>query len=332
MNATVACPVCNSTQPGETSECASCGSDLSLLAAFDGLALRYYNEALAQAKDEGRDREAAEKLRAAIALDPARPEFHVVLAKLHAQRENYEEALAEFRRALDLAPAGSPVREKARRGLDRASQAEREREEAARTRERENAAHGRRHRRYYAAAAVGGALAVGVALGMIAAPRPMPEKPSPAAPAAQMEAMVQRVIAGMPSVLSPHVSRWVGEDFVKALSVSRVRVSASAGGGYELEGSVPLPEAKQFLQAVAAAAAGDAKVQVGALAVTDDYMTYTVRAGDCPERIARRLCGSPRHVAAIAAFSRENARVLTRMQIGSVLRIPKRLLANPRSE
>jgi hypothetical protein len=331
MDATVICPVCNSQQPGNNNECTSCGSDLSLLAAFDGLALRYYSEALTLAKDEGRSGEAVEKLRAAIALDPGRPEFHVVLAKLRAQQEDYEEAIAEFRRALDLAPAGSPVQEKARRGLEKAGRIEREREETVRTRERETLARGRR-RRYYVAAAAGGVLAAGVALGMIAAPRPMPGKPSPAVPAAQMEAIVQRVIAGMPPALSPNVSRWVGEDFVKALSVSRVKVSASPGGGYELEGSVPLPEVKQFLQTVAVAVVGDAQVQVGALAVADDYTTYTVREGDCPERIARRLCGSPRHVAAIAAFSEENARALARMQIGSVLKIPKRLLVKPRSE
>jgi nucleoid-associated protein YgaU len=106
-----------------------------------------------------------------------------------------------------------------------------------------------------------------------------------------------------------------------------VEVAAGDGAKVQLAGTVPMLETKALVAELAAGIAAPRQVDVSRVQIADPYITYTIREGDTPETIARRICGSGRRFAAIRDFSRQNAEVLDRMQIGSVLRIPARLLS-----
>jgi tetratricopeptide (TPR) repeat protein len=319
MATALTCPVCNAPQEKAGGECTVCGSDLALLATFDSQALAYYNEALALARDEGKIDEAVDKLRVAATLDPRHAQTFLVLGKLHGQREEYAEAIAAFRRALEAAREGSEVHEKARRGLEKA-------EELLRRRQQQERA-ARRRRKVFGLVAVLGGLLIGVVAGRVGAPQPRPVAPA-APPASQVASSLEGTLKALPAALGPHLASGKGSDLVAALATSQVQVVAAADGSLQLQGSVPVPEARQFLGAIASAAAGKA-VGSGALVVKDDYIAYVIQPGDCPERIARKLCGTRRRLEEIRNFSPENQQALERMRIGAVVKIPKRLLVNP---
>jgi hypothetical protein len=56
------------------------------------------------------------------------------------------------------------------------------------------------------------------------------------------------------------------------------------------------------------------------------YIEYTIRPRDAPESISRCLWCTAHRLDAILSFSQDNAEVLARTQIGTSLRILKRLL------
>jgi tetratricopeptide (TPR) repeat protein len=122
MAAALICPVCNAKRDAATGRCPDCGSDLSLLAAFDNQAPRYYSEALVLARDPATIDQAIEKLLVATGLDPQHVASWVVLGKLYGQKEDFERAIAVFSRALGLASGSSEEREKARQGMNKAQQ------------------------------------------------------------------------------------------------------------------------------------------------------------------------------------------------------------------
>lgn len=325
MAAALICPVCNAKRDAATGRCPDCGSDLSLLAAFDNQAPRYFSEALALARDPATIDQAIEKLLVATGLDPGHVSSWVVLGKLHAQKEDFERAIAAFRRALELPSASDEEREKARKGMDKAQQLldrQKQEQEVARVR----AARFTNRRLIIIAGAVGlGAWVIGIVVSIfvLRQPPPPPPPPSPVA------AVLQRTLSALPSALAPHLGNGKGRDLVAALAAAHIRVTPAGNGQVQLQGTVSVPEVKQIVESIASAAAGPGAVQAGGIEVRDEYVVYTIRRGDCPERIARRLCGTRRRIEEIRAFSPENQQTLERMSVGSVLKIPKRLLVNP---
>jgi tetratricopeptide (TPR) repeat protein len=325
MAAALICPVCNAKRDAATGRCPDCGSDLSLLAAFDNQAPRHYSEALVLARDPATIDQAIEKLLLATGLDPQHVSSFVVLGKLYAQKEDFERAIAAFRRALELASASSEEREKARKGMDKAQQLldrRKQEQEAARV----QAARLARRRRIIGTGAVAlGAWLIGIVVAsfLLRRPPPPPPPPSPVA------AVLQGVLSALPSALAPHLGAGKGRDLVDALAAARINVVPAGNGQVQLQGTVSVPEVKQIVETIASAAAGPGAVRAGGIEVRDEYIVYTIRRGDCPERIARRLCGTRRRLEEIRAFSPENQQTLQRMSVGSVLKIPKRLLVDP---
>jgi len=135
-----------------------------------------------------------------------------------------------------------------------------------------------------------------------------------------------RITATLPAVLRAHVPG-AGQDILDAMSHVKLTAAADAGGGVRLAGTVPMAELKPLLMEMAAGIASR-PVDVSDVKVADEYIEYTIREGDAPESIARRMCGTARRLEGIRTFSAQNARTLDEMRIGSVVRIPRRLLAH----
>ena len=325
MAAALICPVCNAKRDAATGRCPDCGSDLSLLAAFDNQAPRYYSEALVLARDPETIDQAIEKLLVATGLDPSHTSSWVVLGKLYGQKEDFERAIAAFRRALELPSASGEEREKARKGMDKAQQLlDRRKQEQDGAKNQAARLASRRWVFRIGAAGLGAWLImIVVAFYLLRQPPPPPPPPSPVA------AVLQRALSAMPSALAPHLRSGQGRDLVAALAAAHITVAPAGNGQVQLQGTVSGLEVKQIIEAIASAAAGPGAVQAGGIEVWDEYMVYTVKRGDCPERIARRLCGTRRRLEEIRAFSPENQQTLQRMSVGSTLKIPKRLLADP---
>jgi tetratricopeptide (TPR) repeat protein len=136
---------------------------------------------------------------------------------------------------------------------------------------------------------------------------------------------LQRVLNSLPQVLSAHVPG-IAIDLVDAAGGAKIMVLPSVADTLRLAGTVPMPELKPLIRELAASIWGGRAVDDSAVQVADPYIEYSIRPGDAPESIARRLCGTARRLDVIRGFSRDNAEVLDRMQIGATIRIPKRLL------
>jgi tetratricopeptide (TPR) repeat protein len=103
------CPYCQAEVPPDLAICPECHEDLSAL-----IRLRYghaidYNEALAAAREGDLD-EAMIKARMALG---ARPDFvpaYVLLAKVHAKKDEWSKAQQVVRRALETAPGDEELR------------------------------------------------------------------------------------------------------------------------------------------------------------------------------------------------------------------------------
>jgi hypothetical protein len=142
---------------------------------------------------------------------------------------------------------------------------------------------------------------------------------------AYIGAELSRLLSSLPQTLRLRVPG-VGQDILGAIDHAQIAVLPDSGEQVRLSGTVPMPEVKSLIRELAAGIAGSRPVDDSGIHVADDYIEYAIRPGDAAESIARRLCGSGRRLDAIRSFSQENAETLSRMKIGSVLRIPKRLL------
>jgi tetratricopeptide (TPR) repeat protein len=137
---------------------------------------------------------------------------------------------------------------------------------------------------------------------------------------------IRRLMATLPQTLRSHVPG-VGMDILDAMDHAQIAVLGDSGDKVRLSGTVPMLEVKPLIRELVAGIAGSRPIDDSGVQVADAYIQYVIRAGDAPESIARTVCGSGRRLEAIRNFSPENAETLSRMQIGSVLRIPERLLA-----
>jgi hypothetical protein len=136
---------------------------------------------------------------------------------------------------------------------------------------------------------------------------------------------LNQVLATLPGVLGPRASS-ASQDLLDGIAASRIEVVQGSGNQVHLAGTAPDLAAKNLITVLAAGIAGARPVDDKGIRIDDSYIAYVVRSGDAPESIARRLCGSARRLDSIRTFSRENTETLALMKVGSVLRIPKRLL------
>ena len=136
---------------------------------------------------------------------------------------------------------------------------------------------------------------------------------------------LNEVLAALPGILGARVSS-ASRDLLDGIAASRIKIVRGSGDCAYLAGTAPNLEAKTLITALAAGLAGARPIDNSGIRIDDSYIVYVVRSGDAPESIARRLCGSARRLDAIRTFSRENTETLALMKVGSVLRIPKRLL------
>lgn len=387
------CPACGAKQKDGATTCSACQADLSLLAGYASLAAGFYDEALRLARMEGGRESALKSLQVALALDPEHAEAYVVLGKLHAQAGDYRQAIANFRRALELAPEGSDTREKALKAAAKAEQLMAERAEGegrARALE-ERRVRASRARRWLSAGALLAAAVVAGALGGNSIRPARQASPQDAARA------IAHAVRAHPALSGDHLrvqatggritvegraSDSLHRDLVAALAAplagrnqvdlsgiqvcaepaaetvermlavlcqeaggagatgpladlaaSRVTVIAGDDGRVRLSGPVVTADARQLLERLAGSLVEPDQLDTSALAVAEDYVVHVVQPGECPYTIAREVCGDARRLPAIRAFCQENAEALRdarRVRAGTILRIPKRLLAKPR--
>lgn len=142
---------------------------------------------------------------------------------------------------------------------------------------------------------------------------------------ARIAGELNEVLAALPGILGARVSS-ASQDLLDGIAAARIEIVCSSGDRVHLAGTAPDLEAKALISALAAGFAGGRPVDDSGIRIDDSYIVYVVRSGDAPESIARRLCGSAHRLDAIRTFSRENTETLALMKVGSVLRIPKRLL------
>jgi len=324
--ARLTCPACKANASPNTRECPRCGSDLSLLLVTASQAADYYNRALRLVQSEPASPRAIELLRVAISIDPAQARHHLVLGKLLAQRAEFEEAVACFQEALRRAPEGSDVEAGARPALDKATQLleqQRRDEEIARTRQK----HRRIRRTAWLAAACFGLGAL-----LVAALRPSHPTPPPAPKIAAddyLSGVLQRALQSLPDAFSGDRR----EDMLASVRASHITVLGRPDGGLVVSGTVPTHETLDLVKRIAAGmVTPPGSVDSSRLTIADDYIEYTVQPGDSPLRIARHLCGAARFLPELKRFSASNASALgntQRFPVGTVLRIPRRLLAEP---
>jgi tetratricopeptide (TPR) repeat protein len=322
------CPACHANASPTARECPRCGTDLSLLLVAAGQAADYYNQALRLVQSEPASPRAVELLRLAISIDPTQAQPHLVLGKLLAQQSEFEDAIACFQEALRLAPEGSHVADGARSALDKATQLlqQHQREEQI-VRNRQK----RRQQRRTAWLAAGcfalGALLVGAFLLSRGTPPPAPSK---AVADDYLSGVLQRALQTLPDAFSGDRR----EDMLAAVRASHIAIQGRPDGGLTISGTVPTHETLELVKRIAAGmVTPPASVDSSRLAIADDYIEYTVQPGDSPQKIARHLCGSARYLPELKRFSASNASALgnaQRFPVGTVLRIPRRLLAAPR--
>jgi len=97
------CPYCETENRDERDACYHCGKDLSMLRLIVNKAKHHYNLALEHA-ERGRNQEAIVELQNALDLDARHVNAHVVLGTILAREERFEEAQAEWEKALQLSP------------------------------------------------------------------------------------------------------------------------------------------------------------------------------------------------------------------------------------
>lgn len=88
--------------------CEQCDSDLKPLLRLKGLPKAYFEEAL-KFKEEGQVDAAIEKLVMAINLDNKYWEASFELGKLYTQKGLYEDARAQYKKALEIAPTNDEI-------------------------------------------------------------------------------------------------------------------------------------------------------------------------------------------------------------------------------
>ncbi|MGC9328306.1 MAG: tetratricopeptide repeat protein, partial [Candidatus Hinthialibacter sp.] len=111
----IQCPACGAINPIQADVCQECHEDLTTVKTMLDTANRHYNEALALAQSGNLD-EAVGQAEAAIAMASHNPDYHLLLGTIHAQNENWDQALRAWERCLSL----NPDMEKAYRNIEKA--------------------------------------------------------------------------------------------------------------------------------------------------------------------------------------------------------------------
>ena len=97
------CPFCETANRDEMEKCYHCNSDLSMLRLVINKARQHYNIALEHAERQ-RYAEAIHELQDTLELHSDFPSAHVVLGTIYAKLEQYDDARAEWEKALALDP------------------------------------------------------------------------------------------------------------------------------------------------------------------------------------------------------------------------------------
>jgi len=245
----ITCPACGTSQTEGTRECRQCQADLSLLAEFDNLAQSFYDQGVRLARSEADMETAIRFVVAALALEPEHAEALVVLGKLRAQQERYQEAVSAWQRALELAPEGSLAREKARAAIAKAETllADQRAATADRTDAAPSEATGgrgaRRGQRVVSGVAIAAMLAAGIIAGAFWS--------RPAAPVP-----VSTAVRALREAVGAH----------PALKGERVEVAAR-GDRIAVTGQVSEPLQRDLVEALARRPAGSARADVSGLRV-----------------------------------------------------------------
>ncbi|MBN2329994.1 MAG: tetratricopeptide repeat protein [Candidatus Omnitrophica bacterium] len=111
----IQCPACGAINPIQADVCQECNEDLNTVKTVLDTANRHYNEALALAQS-GRLDEAVGQAEAAIAMSSHNPNYHLLLGTVHAQNENWDDAVQAWERCITL----TPEMEKAYRNIEKA--------------------------------------------------------------------------------------------------------------------------------------------------------------------------------------------------------------------
>lgn len=117
------CPVCNTkNELSKKTICSECGEDLTSLGRLMELPLHYYNEGLRLAKEKKWD-DAIVKLSVASEMKKGYAEPLLVMGKVYAQKEMYNEAIGCWQRVLEVEPDNANAQkaiEKARELMENA--------------------------------------------------------------------------------------------------------------------------------------------------------------------------------------------------------------------
>ncbi len=97
------CPICNTINLVEQSQCYHCNADLTLLRSIILRAKEHFNRGLEHA-ERGRLEEAIVELKVATSLYHDFPEAYNVMGTLYAKQEKFELAIEQWQNSLDLDP------------------------------------------------------------------------------------------------------------------------------------------------------------------------------------------------------------------------------------
>jgi hypothetical protein len=147
----------------------------------------------------------------------------------------------------------------------------------------------------------------------------------------RLAAELKTLVSSLSKTLGPAASA-AQKDLLIATAAAQIQVEPGDGNPVHLAGTAPTADVKRLIRTLAAGLAEPREVDDSGVRVEDGTLDYVIRAGDAPESIARRLCGSWRKLERLRIFSHENSETLTAMRIGSIVRIPKSLLVHHAQE
>lgn len=272
------CPVCDSRQIEKGHNvCPRCKTDLSLWNQITDLPNRYYNQALQMIK-ANHINEAKESLTAALALYPEHFDSQLLLGKIYAELEMYEEAIVIWEKALKHSSENSREIEdlinKAKKRQDEVVTQKDEEQKRSLERVKKEEAHRIRFRWIaYSALFSVVALMIGIFL-----PYRYPSQVPPVT---------------SPIIISEPVEyKQVVEEILKSQGISDIQVNQKNSIIY-LSGKVLIPQEKYRLESLIQDIKGVSAVDLSGVEVLypKGYF-YTVRKGDNLWVIAERVWGN----------------------------------------
>ena len=334
----ITCPVCKVRLPADGTVCPDCGQDLAVLVREARRVDILFNEGLAAAR-AGDDAAGIRRLEDALTLAPQRTDVLDLLARLYLRRGLRNDALATWKRLLQIAPDNTVARD-AVRDLEAADKTARDRSQQA--------ARAQRRRVIITASAAGlvlGAVVAGVALLLrppapaAAPPQPAviaqpsatpaptqtpPSSPTPAPPTATALPTTTPLPTATTLPTATPLADYAApvRDAVAAdptLKEMGIEVSQS-GNVIVLKGELP---SKDLIDAVVGIAKDKTPPGVG---IDDRQLTirtdYVVKAGDSLYSIARRTLGDSKRFSEIQDLN--GIADPERLPVGKELKLPKK--------